>query len=124
MLARAGAPFNLNAGFDTIGDRHTDTHRPWGVGRNVGIGPSFFGLDMRLSRSFTVNERLSIQAIGEMFNMLNKTNFKGVNGVVGNASLEDLPARLVGRRGPVTEPFSFASAFDPRQFQFTLRLNF
>ena len=79
---------------------------------------------MRLARSFTLTEGLTLQAIGEAFNVLNKTNFRGVNGVVGNASLEDLPAQLVGRRGPVTEPFSFASAFDPRQFQLSLRLSF
>ena len=124
LLARSGAPFNLNAGFDTIGDRHTDTHRPWGLGRNVGMGPSFFGLDIRLSRSFTLSEGVSLQATTELFNVLNRTNFKGVNGVVGNLSIEDLPSLLVGRRGPVTEPFSFASAFDPRQFQFTMRLTF
>jgi len=124
LLARSGAPFNLNAGFDTIGDRHTDTHRPWGLGRNVGMGPSFFGLDLRLSRSFTLSEGVSLQATTELFNVLNRTNFKGVNGVVGNLSIEDLPSQLVGRRGPVTEAFSFASAFDPRQFQFTMRLTF
>ena len=88
------------------------------------MGPSFLGLDMRLARTFRVGERLSVETIGEMFNILNKTNFLGVNGVVGNASIDDLPARLVGRRGPVTEPFSFASAFDPRQVQFTVRLTF
>lgn len=124
LLARSGAPFNLNAGFDTIGDRHTDTHRPWGLGRNVGMGASFFGLDVRLSRSFTLSESVSLHATGELFNILNRTNFKGVNGVVGNMSIEDLPRRLVGRPGPVTEPFSFASAFDPRQFQFSMRLTF
>ena len=124
VIARSGAPFNLNAGVDTIGDRHTDTHRPWGLGRNVGRGPSYFGFDMRLARSFALREGLSLQIVGEAFNVLNHTNFRGVNGVVGNVSIEDLPERLVGRRGPVTEPFSFASAFDPRQFQFSLRLDF
>ena len=67
---------------------------------------------------------MSLQAIGEAFNVLNRTNFRGVNGVVGNVSIEDLPDKLVGRRGPVTEPFLFASAFDPRQFQFSLRVKF
>ena len=67
---------------------------------------------------------MNLQVIGEGFNLLNRTNFKTVNGVVGNAPIEDLPAKLVGRRGPVTEPLSFASALDPRQFQFTLRLTF
>ena len=124
VVARSGAPFNLNAGVDTIGDRHSDTHRPWGLGRNVGRGPSYFGFDLRLARSFTLREGVSLQAIGEAFNVLNHTNFRGVNGVVGNVAIEDLPSNLVGRRGPVTEPFSFASAFDPRQFQFSLRLTF
>ena len=77
VLARSGAPFNLNAGFDTIGDRHTDTHRPWGLGRNVGTGPAFLGFDMRLSRSFSIGEGMALQIVGEGFNILNKTNFKG-----------------------------------------------
>ena len=124
VLARSGAPFNLNAGFDTIGDRHTDTHRPWGLGRNAGTGPAFLGFDMRLSRSFSIGEGMALQIVGEGFNILNKTNFKGVNGVVGDISIDDLPVSLTGRRGPVTDAFSFASAFDPRQFQFGLRLTF
>ena len=124
VAANSFAPFNLTTGFDSLGDRHTDTHRPWGLGRNAGIGPAFFGVDMRLTRSFSLSEAVNLQVIGEAFNLLNRTNFKTVNGVVGSASIEDLPAQLVGRRGPVTEPLSFASAFDPRQFQFTLRLAF
>ena len=124
MVARSFAPFNLNAGFDTIGDRHTDTHRPWGLGRNAGIGPSFFGIDIRLTRSFTLAENTQLQVIAEGFNMLNRTNMKAVNGVVGNRSIEDLPRRLVGHRGRVNEPLAFVSAFDPRQFQFTVRLTF
>ena len=124
IVARSFAPFNLNAGFDTIGDRHTDTHRPWGLGRNAGIGPNFFGIDLRLTRSFSLSERGQLQVIAEGFNLLNRTNFRGVNGVVGSRSLEDLPARLVGHRGHVTEPLAFVSAFDPRQFQLTLRFKF
>ena len=124
VAANSFAPFNLTTGFDSLGDRHTDTHRPWGLGRNAGKGPDFFSIDMRLTRTIPLSETVNLQVIGEGFNLLNRTNFKTVNGVVGNASIEDLPAKLVGRRGPVTEPLSFASAFDPRQFQFTLRLTF
>ena len=124
VAANSFAPFNLTTGFDSLGDRHTDTHRPWGLGRNAGKGPDFFSVDMRLTRTIPLSETVNLQVIGEAFNLLNRTNFKTVNGVVGNASTEDLPANLVGRRGPVTEPLSFASAFDPRQFQFTLRLTF
>ena len=124
LLARSGAPFNLNSGFDTIGDRHTDTHRPFGLGRNVGTGPSFFGLDLRLTRTFALSDTLDMQVIAEGFNILNKTNFRTVNGNVGQLALEDVPANPKGRLGPVTAPYSFTSAFDPRQAQFTLRLTF
>ena len=99
VIARSGAPFNLNAGFDTVGDRHSDTHRPWGLGRNVGIGPSFFGIDLRLARSFSLKEEVSLQVVGEAFNILNHTNFKGVNGIVGNASIDDLPDKPSGGAG-------------------------
>lgn len=124
ILARSFAPFNLNANFDTIGDRHTDTHRPWGLGRNVGVGPAFFGMDIRLTRSFSLTERVAMRISGEAFNLLNRTNFRAVNGIVGNMTLEQVPDRPTGRRGNVTDPFSFTSAFDPRQFQLSLRLTF
>ena len=124
LVARTFAPFNLNAGYDTIGDRHTDTHRPWGLGRNVGVGPAFFGMDIRLTRDFALSEKVDLRVVAEAFNVLNRTNFKGVNGVVGSMALEEVPDRPTGRRGPVTEPFSFSSAFDPRQFQFTVRISF
>ena len=71
--------------FDSLGDRHTDTHRPWGLGRNAGIGPDFFSVDMRLTRTIPLSETVNLQVIGEAFNLLNRTNFKTVNGVVGNA---------------------------------------
>ena len=124
LIARSFAPFNLNAGYDNIGDRHTDTHRPWGTGRNTGIGPNFFTLDIRLMRQFPIGLDKNIQVVAEAFNLLNRTNFRHVNSTVGKLRLEELPTLLKGRRGPVTEPFSFTSAFDPRQFQFSLRLNF
>ena len=124
MSARSGAPFNLNSGFDSVGDRHVDTHRPWGVGRNIGMGPDFFSVDLRLNREIPLTETWTLGLIAEAFNLFNRTNFKQINSTVGDVSIDELPTRLVGRRGPVTEPFSFTSAFDPRQFQLSLRLNF
>ena len=124
VAARSFAPFNLNTGYDNIGDRHNDTHRPWGVGRNVGIGPNFFSADLRLKRRISVLEDLSVDVVVEGFNLLNRTNFKHVNGTVGTLTLDELPSSYKGRRGPVTEPFSYTSAFAPRQFQFSLRVNF
>ena len=87
-------------------------------------GPNFFTLDIRLMRQFPLGLDKNIQVVAEAFNLLNRTNFRHVNSTVGKLRLEELPTSLKGRRGPVTEPFSFTSAFDPRQFQFSLRLNF
>ena len=123
LNARSGAPFNLSAGYDNVGDRHPDTHRPFGVGRNAGVGPDYFSVDLRLNRAFPFGEGRSVEFIAEAFNLFNRTNFKTVNSTVGELSLEELPARPTGRLGPVTEPFSYTSAFDPRQFQFSLRFN-
>ena len=105
LTARSFAPFNLNAGYDNIGDRHTDTHRPWSLGRNTGIGPNFFTLDIRLMRQFPLGLDRNIQVVAEAFNLLNRTNFRHVNSIVGKLSLEELPASLESRRGPVSEPF-------------------
>ncbi|MEK7408851.1 MAG: hypothetical protein AAB225_27620 [Acidobacteriota bacterium] len=43
---------------------------------------------------------------------------------MGEAPLASLPNPLVNRRGIPTEPLSFTSAFNPRQFQFGLKINF
>ena len=37
---------------------------------------------------------MNLQVSGEAFNLLNRTNFRTVNGVVGNTSIEDLGAAL------------------------------
>ena len=124
LVARSFAPFNVSAGFDSLGDRHTTTHRPHRAGRNIGKGPNFFAWDFRIARKFPFGEGKSVEAIAEAFNLLNRTNFKNVNNVVGDLSLEELPHPIVARAGTPSDPLSFTSAFDPRQFQFGLRVNF
>lgn len=126
FLAGSGRPFNVLAGVDNLGDRHPNTHRPLGAGRNIGKGPDFLTLDLRLARTFRLGggERPSLEFIAEGFNLLNRTNFRTVNNIVGDVPLASLPRPLVGRRGIPTEPLAFTSAFDPRQFQVGLKINF
>ena len=81
-------------------------------------------MDIRLTRSLPLSERVRLEVVGEAFNLLNRTNFKAVNGQVGDLQLEEVPDRPTGRRGSVTDPLSFTSTFDPRQFQISLRLSF
>ncbi len=126
LMASSGRPFNIVTGFDNLGDNHTTTHRPFGAGRNIGLGPDYFSADLRLSRRvmFGKKEQRSLEFTAEGFNLLNRTNFKSLNNTVGDIRLEDLPHPIVGLRGNPTSPLSFASAFDPRQFQFGVKINF
>jgi hypothetical protein len=125
LAASSGRPFNVLAGVDNLGDRHSTTHRPLRAGRNIGKGPDYFSLDSRLSRRFALgrNERRSLEFIAEGFNLLNRTNFKSINNTVGDIALEALPSPLIGQRGLPTLPLSFTSAFDPRQFQLGVKIN-
>jgi TonB dependent receptor len=126
LVASSGRPFNVLAGFDNLADNHPNTHRPLNAGRNIGRGPSYFAFDLRLARRFPFGAEggRNVEFTAEGFNLLNRTNFKTVNNTVGNARLEDLPRPLLGQRGVPTAPLSFTSAFDPRQFQFGLKINF
>lgn len=125
FIANSGRPFNVLTGVDNMGDRRVNTHRPLRAGRNIGMGPSYYSADLRLSRRFALgSEHRTLEFIAEGFNLLNRTNFRTVNNVVGNITVEQLPAPLEGFRGSPTEPLAFTSAFDPRQFQFGLKLNF
>ena len=81
--------------------------------------------DLRLSRRFALgSERRNLEFIAEGFNLLNRTNFKSLNNTVGNITVEQLPQPLVGIRGVPTNPLSFTSAFDARQFQFGVKINY
>ncbi|PWU07732.1 MAG: TonB-dependent receptor [Terriglobia bacterium] len=126
IQASAGRPFNILTGFDNFGDNHPTTHRPFGAGRNIGQGPDFFTWDLRLARRFpfSMDGRRNVEFTAEGFNMLNHTNFKSVNNTVGTLSLAALPRPIAGHAGVPTEPLAFTSAFDPRQFQFGLKINF
>jgi hypothetical protein len=104
-------PFNVLLG----SDRNFDTNnndRPLGVGRNTGRGFNFASLDMRLSRRFRVTERFGLEVMAEGFNLFNRANFGVPNNTFGSGSS---PLATFGQP---------TAAFDPRQLQFGLKLNF
>jgi hypothetical protein len=122
VRANSSRPFNLLAGFDLNGDRHSTTDRPAQAGRNTGIGPDFWTVDLRLARSIDLGDRGRLELMGEAFNLFNRLNFRSVNNTVGNIAG---PFNLKGRRdvGPST-PLGFTSAFDPRRIQLGVRVTF
>lgn len=129
----SGHPFNLLAGSDVNGDRHSTNDRPIGAGRNTGLGPDYAAFDLRISRLFKLGERANLQLIAEGFNLFNRTNFASVNNVVGLGY--GLPT-AVGGAGATTfhvsgtsavgpsQPLGFTSVLPKREFQLGLRLSF
>jgi Carboxypeptidase regulatory-like domain/TonB dependent receptor len=104
-------PFNILLGTDRNFDTNNND-RPAGVGRNTGHGFDFVSLDMRLSRRFRITERVSMDLLAEGFNLLNRANFGVPNNTFGSGSA---PLPTFGQP---------TAAFDPRQFQFGLKLSF
>ena len=104
-------PFNVLLGSDRNFDSNNND-RPIGVGRNTGRGFDYASLDLRLSRRFKITERVDFQLLAEAFNVLNRPNFGVPNNTFG-PGVAPLP-----RFGQPTQ------AFDPRQFQFGMRVSF
>jgi hypothetical protein len=105
-------PFNVLLNYDRNNDTSLND-RPFGVGRNTGRGFDFLSLDLRLSRSFQMSERWQLQTMVESFNTMNRSNWAVPNNVIGSGI--GAPLATFGRP---------TSAFDPRQLQLGLRLNF
>lgn len=115
-------PFNLLAGTNVNNDRHSTNDRPPGAGRNTGIGPNYFDVDMRLSRGIRLSDKANLQLMLEGFNIFNRTNYASVNNVVG---VIGPPFDLRGSSAlSPSQPLGFTSAYPKRQLQFGVRLSF
>jgi hypothetical protein len=74
------------------------------LGRNAGVSPWNVFNDLRVARRIYLGERFSLDLIADMFNIANKYNVSAVSPLFTNA-------------GQAT------SAYDPRQFQFAVKIN-
>jgi hypothetical protein len=84
------------------------------LGRNAGISPWTVFNDLRISKRIYFGERFSMDGIVDMFNIANVYNVAAVNPLCCSPS----PA------SPTQSPAGQATAaYDPRQFQFALKLN-
>jgi len=124
----SGHPFNLLAGADVNSDGHFTNDRPPGAGRNTGLGPDYTDFDLRLSRSFKLNEKAALSFTAEAFNLANHTNYSSVNNVVGPDFLGPNlanPFRVSGSADLYpNQPLAFTAAFPARQIQLGVRLAF
>ena len=71
------------------------------------VGPGLAQTDMTLSKFFPLRESVRLKFQWDVFNVLNRTNFNGINLNVSNSNFG-----------------TFSSAFPPRQMQFGLKLLF
>lgn len=126
VLYNSWRPFNVLAGVDAQGDTYVSNKRPAHLGRNMGQGPNFVTADLRISRRFrySTNERRFLEWTAEAFNLLNRTNFRTINNVVGDVPYATLGAPIIGNRNPASTPLAFTSTQNQRQFQLGLKLYF
>lgn len=81
------------------------------LGRNRFTMPGFFEWDLRVSKRIPLGERLRLDLIADGFNLTNRTNVAAVN------QLCDPSAGTSCTAGQPT------AAYDPRQFQFALKVS-
>jgi hypothetical protein len=116
LTAYSPLPFNITTGASTIqGTSARPLINGVFIGRNAGEGHAIVNLNARLSRTFPLGERLRLQAIAEMFNLLNHVNVATLNGVFGAGAYPSNPSPTFGQITAVN---------DPRTAQFALRLSF
>jgi Carboxypeptidase regulatory-like domain/TonB dependent receptor len=131
----SGRPFNIITGSDSNGDLQSSNDRPsvtangvlfvpttaftnGTLGRDLGITHSYASLDMRLMRAIRLGEHLRLDVIAEGFNLFNRFNEAAASPFFSDVN-------TFNTRSADGHFFSRpTAAYDPRQFQFGLKLNF
>ena len=116
LTAYSPLPFNITTGANTVqGTGARPTINGAFITRNAGESFTILNLNMRLSRTFSVTEKLKVQALAEMFNGLNHVNVVSLNGVFGAGAYPTNPLPTFRQITAVN---------DPRTAQLALRLTF
>ena len=129
----SGRPFNILTGIDTNNDQSNQTDRPnvasdgtlvvpapftsGSLGRNRGITGSYASLDLRVTRKIRFGERFNLDVIAEGFNLFNRFNEAAASPLFSDVN-------AFGQRDGGKYRSRPTASFDPRQFQFGLKLNF
>jgi hypothetical protein len=111
--------FTKFAGFDANGDIFGNNDRVGIEPRNTFRGDTYQTVDMRVSRTFALTEKLHMEALAEAFNLLNTLNVHYYNTAYGAADFTNGP----GLEGSPNPSYGTPRAiFNPRQIQLALRL--
>src|SRR5580704_3539153 len=74
-----GADGNIYGGAMSSSSGGATTGRPPQIGRNSIIGPGYNDFDFRITRNIPIHDKISMQVVGEAFNLLNRTIITSVN---------------------------------------------
>ena len=122
----SGRPYDLLAGVDFDGDgeladrpRANPASAPGdyssAVGRNAGTMHPEAVVDVRLQKRMPLTARARVDALIEVFNLFNRTNFTQVNRTWGPGAYPDNPLPTFGQ---------FVEAAAPRQVQLAVKVSF
>ena len=141
----SGRPFNILSNQDTNNDQSNQTDRPTvladgtlcvagtpgcvgvisggvftngSLGRNFGITHGYVSIDLRVAKMVPIGERVRLEFIAEGFNLFNRFNEAAASPFITDVQGFNLRAEN-GRY--YSRP---TAAFDSRQFQFGLKVNF
>jgi len=130
----SGRPFNIITNVDSNNDQSTQTDRPnvnssgvlsiapdfttGNLGRNSGITHSFADVTLRLTRAFHFSERVRVDVTAEGFNMFNRFNEGAVSPLFSDVNAFNQRAKNGKFYSRPT------AAYDARQFQLGVKLNF
>jgi len=142
----SGRPFNIITNADTNNDQSTQTDRPsvnpdgslcqpgtagcstglitngrfstGNLGRNMGLTHGYASLDMRIARQIRFGERVRLELIAEGFNLFNRFNEASASPFLSDVQLRN------ERSGNGRYFSRSTAAYDQRQLQFGIKLNF
>jgi hypothetical protein len=131
----SGRPFNILTGVDANGDLQGSTDRPTvasdgtlsipttafttgSLGRNMGITHGYATVDLRVMRGIHLTETVRLDLIAEGFNLFNRFNEAAASPLFSDVNAFHQRA---GNGRYYSNP---TSSYDPRQFQFGVKLNF
>jgi hypothetical protein len=124
--------FTKFAGLDTNKDGFPINDRVGIEPRNTFKGDSYQSVDLRVSRTFKLTERMSLQGIAESFNTLNTVNVRFFNTTytakdfcpIGGLAAGCGPGPFFREGSPNPNYGTTRAIFNPRQIQFAVRLTF
>ena len=119
--------YTIFAGFDVNGDGYPFSDRVGNIGRNTYQGDPSYTTDVRLQRAFRLDERFTLQASTEVFNLFNRPNINAIDTVYGAAAfLGPVPQKFGNGVSSSANPTFGSPSFaaPARQIQLALRLVF